>query len=151
MRLTIIARKADGTIVPPRTKKNSPQLIPNMEYPILVPSEAYREWERAAISSAIRSEVITRDRHTKEITFREATINYPVNCRALIYRDRNVGDANGYYQGIADLLEKIGVVVNDRLIVSWDGSRLRKDPDRPRIEVELTPAEDGLLWAEDAS
>jgi hypothetical protein len=61
-----------------------------------------------------------------------------VNCEARIYRDRNTGDAVGYYQAIADTLEKIGIVENDRLIVAWDGTRLLKDAENPRVEVTLS-------------
>jgi hypothetical protein len=64
-------------------------------------------------------------------------IDYPVNCRALFYRDANRGDAVGLYQGLADVLEHGGVVTNDKYLVSWDGSRLLKDSARPRVEVEL--------------
>lgn len=64
-------------------------------------------------------------------------IDYPINCRALIYRHAAVGDAVGYYQAVGDLLELAGAVANDRWIVSWDGSRLLKDPGRPRVEIEL--------------
>lgn len=61
-----------------------------------------------------------------------------LNCQALIYRDADRGDAVGYYQGIADLLEKLRILSNDRMIVAWDGSRLLKDPERPRVEIVLT-------------
>ena len=64
-----------------------------------------------------------------------------VNCRSLFFRDANTGDAVGYYQALADALEEGLIVANDRLIVSWDGSRLLKDAAHPRIEVELTPAD----------
>jgi len=69
-------------------------------------------------------------------TFR-LPITDEVNCRALFYRDALRGDAVGYYQALADALEEAGIVKNDRLIVSWDGSRLLKDADIPRIEVTL--------------
>jgi hypothetical protein len=60
------------------------------------------------------------------------------NVRATFYRDRNgPGDAVGYYQGLADLLEKRGIVANDRQLVSWDGTRITLDRDRPRVEVRL--------------
>ena len=62
----------------------------------------------------------------------------PVNCRALIYRDALRGDAVGFYQAVGDLLQLAGVVVNDKYLVSWDGSRLLKDSARPRVELELT-------------
>lgn len=65
-------------------------------------------------------------------------IDFEVNCRALFYRDANQGDAVGYYQGLADVLEKGQVVKDDKWIVSWDGSRLCKDAASPRVEVLLT-------------
>ena len=36
--------------------------------------------------------------------------------------------------------EKAGVVVNDRLIVSWDGSRIYKDAKSPRVIFTLEAA-----------
>lgn len=60
-----------------------------------------------------------------------------VRCAAKFYRDANRGDAVGYYQGLADLLEKRGVIKNDRQIVDWNGSELLKDSTRPRVELTL--------------
>ena len=64
----------------------------------------------------------------------------PVNVSALFYREAFVGDAVGFYQALADTLEKGLIVTNDRLIISWDGSRLLKDADSPRVEIEITEA-----------
>ena len=71
-----------------------------------------------------------------------APIDYPVNCKAIFYRERNVGDAANYYNGLADLLELSGLVTNDKYIISWDDSRLKKDALRPRVEFVLTAAEE---------
>ena len=60
-----------------------------------------------------------------------------VSCSAIFYRDADRGDLVGYMQGLADLLEKRGILKNDRQIVSWDGSRLALDRDNPRVEVLL--------------
>lgn len=57
----------------------------------------------------------------------------------LLCRDADRGDLVGYLQGLADLLEKRGVVANDKWIQSWDGSRLAKDKANPRVELTLTP------------
>jgi glycine/D-amino acid oxidase-like deaminating enzyme len=92
----------------------------------------WRAWSDA-VSPRIRSALATAGM---------APIAYPVNCRAIFYRDANRGDAVGYYQGLADVLEKAGVVINDVCITTWDGSRLRKDAANPRVEVELTKAEE---------
>jgi hypothetical protein len=68
----------------------------------------------------------------------------PYNVAAKFYRDRAVGDAMGFYQGLADLLAERGVISNDRWLVQWDGSRLLKDAAHPRVELVLTSAESVL-------
>lgn len=95
----------------------------------MLPSVQFEEWNQVA------------QIHMLRLQPRE-TIQQPVNCRALIYRDANRGDAVGYYQALADALEDARIVHDDVLIVSWDGSRLLKDAKNPRIEVTLTTAAD---------
>lgn len=149
--IIICATKRDGTIVPPRTKKNHAQIIPGVmrtlkdgrriQAPLLAASPEYKEWERAAIHS-LKPWVLAMHREGAIPLPKE-----PMNCRALIYRHANVGDAVGFYQGLADFLEHnygtdeepIRILHNDCYIVSWDGSRLLKDKDRPRIELVLEP------------
>ncbi len=63
----------------------------------------------------------------------------PYNCAAVFYRDADRGDAVGYYQGLADFLEARGIVLNDKWITQWDGSRLLVDRERPRVELVLSP------------
>jgi hypothetical protein len=141
LRFTILAQKRDGSIVPPRTKKNTPRIVrkhSGVGRPILLPSAEYEEWERAALSVLIRSKICAR-RPEGSVAYLGNQIVHKVACRALVYRKADWGDACGYYQAIGDLLERAGIVSNDRLIVAWDGSRLLKDPVCPRVEVELTP------------
>lgn len=140
MKLTIVAIAKDGSIIAPKTKKNSPVIVQHLKRAVLIPSKAYREWEAAAIRSLLGEGIIARVPGDKPV-YRAygAMINSPVNCRALIYRDALRGDAVGYYQAIGDFLELAGIVENDKWLVSWDGSRLAKDSARPRIELELTP------------
>lgn len=111
----------------PRTKKNSLRRFrpKGSNRTLSMPSKAWTEWNRTAHVEGKPSEPIT----------------YEVNCFAIFYRDALRGDAVGYYQGLADLLEKHGVVDDDKRIVSWDGSRLLKDAKNPRVEVELLPAD----------
>ena len=112
----------------PRTKKNSSVLVrPGGGKLRPIPSKSWREWCRTAI-------IVWKGRNLINADFR---IDYPVNCKAVFYRDANRGDACGFYQGLADLLEKLGVVKDDKYIVSWNGSRLDKDAKNPRTEVEL--------------
>jgi hypothetical protein len=67
-------------------------------------------------------------------------LTYPMNCAAVIYLgSRQHGDALGYLQGLADLLEARQVIANDRFIATWDGSRLVHDGSTPRVELTLEP------------
>jgi hypothetical protein len=111
----------------PRTKKNSAQIVRSGFRPRLIPSAAFRAWNRVA--------------QVQLVSVRPAQpIATGVNCRALFYREALRGDAVGFYQALADALEDAGVVVDDKFIVSWDGSRLLKDAINPRIEVILEAA-----------
>ena len=65
----------------------------------------------------------------------------PYNCAALFYRDADRGDAIGYLTGLADVLEYLGVVSNDRLLARWDGSEMLVDRKNPRVEITLTAIE----------
>lgn len=108
---------------PPRTKKNHSRLVWRGKNPRILPSEAYEQWEAVGLAKC-------RIEGPKQL-------NGPLNCRATIYRQTLTGDAVGYYQAIADFLQKAGVVIDDKWIVSWDGTRLDKDADQPRIELVL--------------
>ena len=112
----------------PRTKKNHGRRIKRGRRIFHVPSEGHEAWASAAILQ-LTAQMRERD-----------VIDWDVNVRALIYRDARRGDAVGYYQAIADILERGGVLVNDVCCVSWDGSRLLKDADDPRVEITLTLA-----------
>jgi hypothetical protein len=152
----------------PRTKKNSPVLITGMTdawlkdlvmdfqrelvpirfqeeatvlewlrnretalpHPKLLPSQAYRDWEAAAIKGVLPE---------LEPLRKYFPINYSCHLLAKVYRERDAGDWCGYMQGIGDFLEDIGVLEDDVLLRSFDGSRLLKDAENPRIELWLLP------------
>lgn len=109
----------------PRTKKNSSRIVRMGRRARLLPSAAFRAYQEACLWQL-------RDWSARP------PIDGWVGCAAIFYRDRDVGDLNNYTAALADILEKAGVLVNDRLIRSWDGSRVDKDPARPRVEVLLT-------------
>jgi hypothetical protein len=64
------------------------------------------------------------------------------NCAALFHVDNEKADTVGLMQGLADVLEALGVVVNDRWIRTWDGTDQCTDRDRPRVELRLVPKGD---------
>lgn len=70
--------------------------------------------------------------------WRAAAIDRTVRVYATFYRDALVGDLIGYMQGLADILQKGRVLVDDKLIVSWDGTRMMKDARHPRVFVEIS-------------
>lgn len=112
----------------PRTKKTSNRLVPTRRRQFVLPSKAWEKWRDSLT-------LVTR------CSPKEFPIKEPVNCKAIFYRDANRGDAVGYYQGLADVLEHYQIVDNDKFIVSWNGSRLDKDAKNPRVEVTLESVE----------
>lgn len=121
----------------PRTKKNHGKVVARTRngrrQRFHVPSDAYIAWVNA-VSHAVGPDLM-------QLTARKRLPipkTVQVNCAARFFRDANAGDAVGYYQGLADLLQHLGVLADDVSIVSWDGSRLDKDAANPRVELELT-------------
>lgn len=115
---------------PPRTKKNSSRIVNAGRFKKLLPSEAFVAWNditQPQLAVVLRS-------------FPEMPITRDVNMKALFFRQKNSGDAVGFYQALADALEEAGILENDRQVVSWDGSRLLKDAENPRIIVTIQEA-----------
>ena len=108
-------------------------------FPKVLPSEAHEKWHKGAILEClyIKAELV---RSGVSLPIADA-----VNVRAVFYRESRVGDACGFYQALGDLLQDAGIIVNDSQIASWDGSRLEKDADRPRIEVWLQVVRETVL------
>jgi Holliday junction resolvase RusA-like endonuclease len=118
----------------PRTKKNGLRRIKRGRRIFTVPSAAHEAWEAIAIPQLVmqwRAEC--RRQGTSAVP-----MALPVIMAAYVYRDRDVGDLLNFLAAVSDVLERAGVVADDRLIVSVDGSRLMLDRARPRVEVELT-------------
>jgi Holliday junction resolvase RusA-like endonuclease len=117
----------------PRTKKNSLRRIRRGRRTFTVPSAAHEAWEAMAIPQL-------RKQHSGGWGNGNPAITWTANMRAIVYRDRAVGDLLNYLAAVSDALERAGVVADDKLIVSVDGSRMAIDRQRPRVEIDLTPA-----------
>lgn len=89
----------DEGVIPPRTKKNHPQIIPRIKHPVLVPSKQYTEWAKGLIRSA---GTIQRQLEAAGV---KLPIETPVAIEARVYRDRNVGDWSGFIDAIGDVLQ----------------------------------------------
>lgn len=109
----------------PRTKKTSNRVLRFGRFNKIVPSAQYLAWRDSAVAQIKWSHPLLEQ------------IARPVNVRARVYRDAMRGDLIGYLQGLADALQEAGVVADDKWIEGWDGSRLDKDAERPRIELEI--------------
>lgn len=67
-------------------------------------------------------------------------ISTPVNVCFIFYRaTRHRVDLSNLYELPQDALQKAGILENDSLIESHDGSRKRYDPENPRTEITITP------------
>lgn len=124
MRLVFVVPSA------PRTKKNHGRVVRVGGFTRVLPSAAHEAWYRAA------KQAFDADIRAMRAAGR-IPVGRPVRVSAVFFRDRNSGDLVGYQQALADFLEGQGVLVDDKWIVSWDGTRADKDADRPRIEVEV--------------
>lgn len=107
--------------------KNRDSALPR---PMMLPSANYQIWHHGATKAALP--VLEKLRTYLPITT-------AVHVLAKVYREADQGDWCGYMQGIGDWMEHAGVLLNDRQIASWDGSRLYKDADNPRVELWVTP------------
>lgn len=111
----------------PRTKKTSNQLQRFGGRLKVVPSAAWMKWRDDCLPQ-VNDSMRLRDQ--------------PYNLCAIFYRDANRGDAVGYLQGVADVLQEAGVVSDDKWFTQFDGTRLRVDRKRPRVEIVLCAVED---------
>ena len=113
----------------PVTKKNSQRITINRKTgkPFIMPSAAYKQYERDAAYFMPRNKII----------------NSPVNVKCLFYMPtRRRCDLTNLLEAIDDILVKTGVLADDdyTVIESHDGSRVLYDKENPRTEIYITPA-----------
>ena len=92
---------------------------------MILPSKAYKAWEGPARKAATAQ-------------YRGEIIDAPVHVRVTAYIRGPMPDLSGCLESIGDALQGV-VWRDDKLIVSWDGSRIYRDKEAPRTEVEVTP------------
>lgn len=114
----------------PVTKKNSQRIVLNRKTgrPLIMPSAAYKDYEREAALFVPRG----------------VTIKTPVNVKCLFFMPtRRKCDLTNLLEAIDDILVKAGLLIDDNytVIESHDGSRVYYDKDRPRTEIIITKNE----------
>lgn len=110
--------------LPPRTKKNSQQIIMCKGRPMIIPSQAYRDYERDCAWFMPKIEMI----------------NEPVNVKAVYYMPtRRRVDLCNLHEALCDVLVHYRVIEDDncRIVATMDGSCVKYDKDRPRTEVTI--------------
>jgi Holliday junction resolvase RusA-like endonuclease len=72
--------------------------------------------------------------------WRRPAITTPVAVKFLFYRgDKRRVDLSNLYEFVQDVLQGAGVIEDDVLIESHDGSRKLYDKENPRTEITITP------------
>lgn len=118
--------------IAPRTKKNSQQIVWRGGRPIIIPSAAYKMYEREARAF---------------LTPVASPIDYPVNVKCLYYMPtRRRVDLSNLLNSTLDILVHYGVLLDDNrnIVYSVDGSRVLYDKASPRTEIEITPITEGV-------
>ncbi len=112
----------------PTTKKNSSRVVRCGKLTKVLPSKAYEGYEEDCLWQ-LKS---CREKYEG-----------PVRIKVLYWmRDRRSWpDLVGLMQATADILEKAGVIDNDKNIVSWDGTHIvGVDRSKPRALIEIEKA-----------
>lgn len=116
----------------PRTKKNSQQIIMVKGRPMIIPSKAYRQYEKDC---------------GVFLTHVEPFLS-PCNMECLYYMPthRRV-DLCNLIAATCDILVHYGILIDDnsKYVIGHDGSRVLYDKDEPRTEITLTEVEDAEL------
>lgn len=114
--------------LPPRTKKNSSQLVGRGTKKKIIPSALYLQYEKDAGWFLPK---------LKE------PIDYPINVQAIYYmKTARKVDLCNLHEALCDVLKVYRVVEDDNsdIIYSMDGSRVRYDKENPRTEVIIKEA-----------
>jgi Holliday junction resolvase RusA-like endonuclease len=109
----------------PIIKKNSRPIYKTKSRPILGKSAKLKEAEKLAYHEALSQK-------------KGPTIDYPISIMFLFYRNnKRKVDLSNLYEFPQDILEGAGIITNDNLIESHDGSRKLHDKESPRTEIYI--------------
>lgn len=106
----------------PRTKKNSSRIALINNRHVLLPSKAYKAYEKVALMQLARVQAV----HSP----------VSVMCRYYLQNRAHWPDLVGLLQATSDILQAAGVIDDDKYIVNYDGSMIAGlDKDNPRVEI----------------
>ena len=110
---------------PPRTKKNSQQIITVKGRLMIIPSKLYKEYEKAC---------------APYIPKIDNPIDYPINLQCIYYMPtKRKVDLNNLLEATTDMLVHYKFLKDDNstIVYSHDGSRVKYDKEHPRTEIYI--------------
>lgn len=114
---------------PPRPKKNNMRVIRTAKgVSRLVQHPRYLQFASDVCAVVMQKRQLLR-----------APLSGKLHICARFYCDNDQSDLINLEQGLADALEKAGLVQDDHQFASWDGSSRETDRARPRVEITITP------------
>ena len=111
----------------PITKKNSQRIVNNGGRPTIIQSKQYKAYEKNALWQLRQGKP-------------EQPIDYPVTVSCVYYMPtRWRVDLLNLMAATHDILVKAGILKDDnfKIVYSVDGSRVKYDKDRPRVEITI--------------
>lgn len=119
----------------PATKKNSGRIISRNGKPIIIPSEAYKNYEDACMWQLAGKKL-----HISGIIV--------VECKYYLPNKRSWPDLIGLLQATSDILTKAKVIDDDKWICSYGNSCIAGiDKDNPRVEIRIMDRKNKVLEA----
>lgn len=119
----------------PATKKNSGRIISRNGKPIIIPSEAYRDYEDACMWQLAGKKL-----HVSGIIV--------VECKYYLPNKRSWPDLIGLLQATSDILTKAKVIDDDKWICSYGNSCIAGiDKENPRAEIRIMDRKNKVLEA----
>lgn len=121
----------------PITKKNSSRIIKTGNRSFIVPSQQYKEYEKAFIVECMANKMFHKN------------INYPCNFQYKYYmQTKRKVDLTNLISATDDCLQAAKVIVDDdcSIVVGHDGSRVYYDKENPRVEITISKIKDEQIF-----
>lgn len=119
----------------PATKKNSGRIITKNGKPIIIPSEAYKNYEDACMWQLAGKKL-----HISGIVV--------VECKYYLPNKRSWPDLIGLLQATSDILTKAKIIDDDKWICSYGESYIAGiDKENPRAEIRIMDRKNKVLEA----
>lgn len=114
----------------PITKKNSQRIVRVNGHSMILPSKAYKDYERDCLTQI-------------RLMHRDLKVTGKVNLKAVYFMPtRHKVDLANLIEATQDILKEAKVIPDDncKVIAGLDGCRVSEEPDKenPRVEIELT-------------